>query len=280
MKKIIGPKGASSGEEKSADEYAEKPEEVLNEEEIKEIEELKKEAEFQVKEKIFKKPWEKEQFSMESWDPKTKLGRKVKDGKIKNIDEILDKDEKILESEIVDSLLTLKTDLISIGQAKGKFGGGKRRAWRQTQRKTQEGNVLKFSAMAVVGDENGHIGIGTGNSTETLPARNKSLRQAKLNIFKIKRGCSAFDCDCQDLHTVPFKITGKSGSVGIKLVPAPQGTGLVVANELKKVLKLAGIKDIYSRTSGKTKTAFNLVKACIDALKKTNKIQIKNETRN
>ena len=286
------------------DEYAENPKEFLNEEEIKDlnspsspeehkeksqikkIEEPKKEAEVQAKGKTFKKPWEKEQFSMESWDPKTKLGRKVKDGKIKSIDEILGKNEKILEPEIVDSLLNIKTDLISIGQSKGKFGGGKRRAWRQTQRKNQEGNVLKFSAMAVVGDENGHIGVGSGNSTETLPARNKSLSQAKLNIFKIKRGCSAFDCDCSELHTIPFKITGKSGSVEIKLIPAPQGTGLVVANELKKVLKLAGIKDVYSRTSGKTKTTFNLVKACINALKKTNdlkvtnKMQTENETRN
>ena len=55
------------------------------------------------------------------------------------------------------------------------------------------------------------------------------------------------------------------------LLPAPQGTGLVVGNELKKVLKLAGIKDIYSKTFGSKRTSFNLVNACIDALKKTNK---------
>ncbi|MBI2004139.1 30S ribosomal protein S5 [Candidatus Pacearchaeota archaeon] len=208
---------------------------------------------------------------MESWDPKTKLGKRVKDGKIKSIDEILDKGEKILEPEIVDSLLNLKTDLILIGQAKGKFGGGKRRAWKQTQRKTEEGNVLKFSAMSVVGDENGHIGVGKGNSVETLPARNKSKINAKLNIFKITRKCSAFDCECSEPHTIPFKVGGKSGSVEIKLIPAPQGTGLVVTNELKKVLMLAGIKDIYSKTSGQTRTTVNLIKACIDALKKTNR---------
>ena len=54
-------------------------------------------------------------------------------------------------------------------------------------------------------------------------------------------------------------------------MPAPKGTGLVVANELKKVLKFAGIKDIYSKTFGKKRTTFNIVKACIDALKKTGK---------
>ncbi len=207
---------------------------------------------------------------IEAWDPKTKLGKEVKDGKIKNIDDILDNDRKILEEEIVDSLLNLKSDLIAIGQSKGKFGGGKRRAWRQTQRKTKEGNIPTFSTMAVVGDEGGHIGIGTGKSKETLPARDKAIRKAKLNIIKIKRACAGFDCDCPELHTVPFKVTGKSGSIRITLIPASQGTGLVVANELKKILKFAGIKDIYSRTSGKKRTTFNLVKACFDALKKTN----------
>jgi small subunit ribosomal protein S5 len=61
--------------------------------------------------------------------------------------------------------------------------------------------------------------------------------------------------------------------VEIILIPAPQGTGLVVANELKKVLKLAGIKDVYSKTFGSVRTTTNLVGACIDALKKTNKIK-------
>ena len=261
------------------DEYAENPEKVLNEEDLKELKKItdsktipsgESTAASSLGEKTFRKPWEKEPFSMESWNPKTKLGKRVKDGKIKNIDEILDKNEKILESEIIDSLLNLKTDLILIGQAKGKFGGGKRRAWKQTQRKTEEGNVLKFSAMSVVGDENGHIGIGTGNSVETLPARDKSAINAKLNIFKITRKCAAFDCECSEPHTIPFKVSGKSGSVELKLIPAPQGTGLVVANELKKVLRLAGIKDIYSKSTGQTRTTANLVKSCIDALKKTN----------
>ena len=164
----------------------------------------------------------------------------------------------------------MKIDLISIGQSKGKFGGGKRRAWRQTQRKTKEGNVPTFSTMAVVGDENGHVGIGVGKSMETLPARDKAVRKAKLSIIKIKRSCSSFDCDCSEKHTVPFKVTGKESSTSVTLIPAPQGTGLVVANELKKVLKMAGIKDVYSRTTGTQRTSFNLVKACINALNKTN----------
>ncbi|MBU4308431.1 MAG: 30S ribosomal protein S5 [Nanoarchaeota archaeon] len=207
---------------------------------------------------------------VEAWDPKTKLGKDVKTGKIKDLDLILDGKMKILEPEIVDSLIHLKSDLLSIGQSKGKFGGGKRRAWRQTQRKTKEGNVPTFSTLAVVGDENGHVGIGSGKSMETLPARDKAIRKAKLNVIKVVRGDGSFDSVGGGNASIPFKVEGKSGSVKIILYPAAPGTGLVIANELKKILKLAGIFDIYSKTFGKKRTTFNLIKACVQALEKTN----------
>ncbi len=164
-----------------------------------------------------------------------------------------------------------------MGQSKGKFGGGKRRAWRQTQRKTREGNVPKFSAMALVGDGDGHIGMGVGEAKETLPSRDKAIRKAKLNIQKISRTCSAFDCSCTEKHTIPFKITGDCGGVKVVLIPAPQGTGLVIADELKKIFQLVGIKDVYSKTFGSTRTTFNLIKACLDALEKTKPKENKNE---
>ncbi len=204
---------------------------------------------------------------LENWKPKTNLGKLVKSKKIKDIDEVLK--YKILESEVVDSLLNLKSEILNIGQAKGKFGGGKRRIWRQTQKKTAEGNVPTFSCMSVVGNEDGYLGIGYGRAKETLPARSKSLRKAKLNIMKIKRGCGSFDCTCGEMHTVPFIVEGKSGSCRVKLMPAPQGTGLVIGDECKKILKMAGIKDVYSVTNGKIRTTINLAKACLDALQKT-----------
>ena len=210
-----------------------------------------------------------EEEALSSWAPKTRVGKLVKNKELTDIDQILDR-YRILEPEVVDSLLKLKDDLLLIGQSKGKFGGGKRRAWKQTQRKTKEGNIPKFSTLAVVGDENGHIGVSMGKAKETLPARDKAIRKAKLNIMKIGRGCASFDCACDEPHTIPYKVEGKSGSVRVTLIPAPQGTGLVVANELKKVLKLAGIKDVYSKTFGMARTTFNLVQAAMDALKKTN----------
>ena len=204
---------------------------------------------------------------LESWMPKTRLGKLVKAGKIKDIDEALK--YKILEPEIIDILLKLNSEILNIGQAKGKFGGGKRRAWRQTQKKTAEGNVPTFSCMCVVGNRDGYVGLGYGKAKETLPAREKALRKAKLNIMKIKRACASFDCVCEEAHTVPFIVKGKTGSCRVKLIPAAQGTGLVIGDECKKILKLAGIKDVYSVTNGKIRTTINLAKACIEALKKT-----------
>jgi len=204
---------------------------------------------------------------LEDWRPKTKLGKLVKSGKIKDIDEALE--YKILEPEIVDSLIKTNTEILNIGQAKGKFGGGKRRAWRQTQRKTKEGNVPTFSCMSVVGNGKGYIGLGYGRAKETLPARSKAIRKAKLNVMKIKRGCASFDCTCGEPHTVPFIVEGKVGSCKVKLIPAPQGTGLVAGDSLKKILKVAGIKDVYSVTKGKIRTTLNLAKACMHALGKT-----------
>jgi len=210
---------------------------------------------------------ETQRQQLENWKPKTELGKLVKEKKITKIEEILN--HKILEPEIADTLLNLNSELLNIGQSKGKFGGGKRRAWRQTQRKTAEGNVPTFSCMCVVGNNEGIVGIGYGKSKETLPARSKALRKAKLDIIKIKRGCGSFDCTCGEPHSVPFIVEGKCGSCRIKLIPAPQGTGLVIGDECKKILKLAGIKDVYSVSFGKIRTTINLAKACLYALKKT-----------
>lgn len=214
--------------------------------------------------------------TLNAWVPKTKLGLAVKAGKEKDLDKILENGKKILEPEIIDSLLSIETELILIGQAKGKFGGGKRRAWRQTQKKTKEGNVLSFSAMAIAGDKNGHIGVGFGKARETLPAREKASRKAKLSLSKINLGFESPEAepDGATPHTIPFKVVGKCGSVVITLMPAPRGTGLVAGDECKKILKLAGVKDIYTKTRGKTKTTFNLARACVFALKKTRELEL------
>lgn len=203
------------------------------------------------------------------WIPKTQVGKLVKAGKIKDVQELFDKGIKIKEGGIVDHLMPdLESDLILIGSGKGKFGRGQRRAFRQTQKKTEDGYRITFMAMAVVGNKNGIIGIGTGKSGETVPSRDKALRNAKKNLIRIKIGCGSWECGCGGNHSIPFAVEGKCGSVKIKLIPAPKGVGLCIHDECQKILQLAGINDVWSKTKGSTSTTLNLIYALIDALKK------------
>ncbi len=211
---------------------------------------------------------EVKRVSLDAWKPKTELGRKVKAGQITSIDEILNSGQRIMEQEIVDALMNdLSSDLLMIGQSKGKFGGGQRRAFKQTQKKTAEGNKPSFATMVVIGNRNGYIGIGYGKSKETVLSRGKATRNAKLNIIKIRRGCGSWQCGCRTPHTIPFNVSGKCGSVVIQLKPAPKGSGLRVAGECRKILALAGINDVWSKTFGQTGTTINLASACFAALK-------------
>jgi len=211
---------------------------------------------------------------LSNWKPKTALGLKVKERQLINIDDILGDSLRILEPEIVDALLATENDLLMIGQSKGKFGGGARRIFRQTQKKTMEGNKPKFSAMAIIGDKNGHVGVGIGCAKETVPAREKAVRKAKLNIFRIRRGCGSWQCGCGKPHSIPFAVTGKCGSVEIKFMPAPKGKGLCSAPDIAKILALAGIKDVWAKTRGQTRNRVNFVYACEDALRKLIKTKV------
>ncbi len=242
--------------------------EVKEEKEVKETDEARKKRTAQ------ERAVHDREESLATWKPKTEIGQLVKDGKITNIEEVFKSGKKILESQLVDMLIpNLQMDLLTIGQAKGKFGGGKRRFWRQTQRKTAQANVPSFSCLVVVGDGAGHVGIGLGKASETLPAKEKAIRQAKLNLISVKRGCGSFDCSCSDLHSIPYLTEGKTGSAIVKLMPASKGTGLVIDAECKKIMKAAGIKDVYSRTFGQTRTKINLAEACFGALKNLSRMK-------
>ncbi len=222
----------------------------------------------------------KEQQALASWKPKTELGRFVKSGELKDISVVLDSGKKILEQEIVDTLLPgMESDLLMIGQSKGKFGGGQRRAFKQTQKKQKEGARISFSTMAVIGNKNGYVGVGIGKARETIPAREKAFRNAKLNLMKIRRGCGDWKCGCGNPHSIPFAVSGKCSSAVIELMPAPKGTGLCVEKECKKVLALAGVKDIWSKTRGQTGVKKNLVTACMMALQNVMEMKVSDEFR-
>lgn len=231
-----------------------------------------------VPEEIEKIPVEKFSESIQEWKPITELGRLVKSREITDIEEIFNKSYKIMEPEIVDILLPdLEEDLMLIGQAKGKFGGGKRRIFRQTQKKTKEGNKMKFTTCAVVGNKNGFVGIGVGKSKETVPARDKARRRARINLIRIRRGSGSWESDAREANSIPFAVTGKCGSIRLTLMPAPKGKGLCVEKECAKILRLAGIKDIWSKVEGHTTTKQNMIFALFDALHKLSEVKIKPE---
>jgi small subunit ribosomal protein S5 len=210
------------------------------------------------------------------WIPKTILGQKVKAKEITSIDAILDSGNRIFEAEIVEHLLPEgKTELLFIGQAKGKFGGGQKRVFKQTQKKTPEGNKPSFASYAIYGNGNGYVGAGYGKSKDTVPSREKAFRKSKLNVFKIRRGCGSWECGCKTPHSIPFAVEGKSGSVIIRLIPAPKGKGLIVEEECQKILRMAGITDVWSKTFGQTKQKQNLIKACLKALKQLSEMKVR-----
>lgn len=172
------------------------------------------------------------------WVPKTQLGRDVLAEKYSSLNEILVSGKKIMESEITDFIdSSFSTEFINVGQAKGKFGGGKRKISKATQKITREGSKMSFAMLTVSGNKEGIVGLGFGKSRETVPSREKSVKRAKENLIIIRRGCGDWGCFCGAAHSIPFSVNGKSGSCKVKFIPAPKGTGLVVEAELKKMLQ-------------------------------------------
>ncbi len=217
---------------------------------------------------------------MAEWVPKTELGRKVLNGEITSLEEIFVKGYKIMEPEIVDILLpNLKTEVFLIGGTSGKGGGIKRVPVRRTTRVHKSGKRFKISMMVAVGNEDGWVGIGRGEGPlgKQREVYEKALNEAKKNIIPVARGCGSWECRCGTPHSIPFTVEGKSGSVRVKLMPAPKGLNLCAPDEVKKLLRLAGIKDVWIKSRGDTRTRINFITAVFNALKELSKYRINNE---
>jgi small subunit ribosomal protein S5 len=218
--------------------------------------------------------------ALEAWQPKTELGKRIKSKDVTDVDYIFDNGLKVVEAPVFDFLIpNLETDMLMIGQSKGKFGGGARRTFKQTQKKTKEGNKPSFTTYAVVGNKAGYVGMGSGKAKETVPAREKAVRNAKLNMIRVRRGNGSWQSTTSQQNSVPFRVSGKCGSIRLTLIPAPVGTGLIVEKECAKLLRLAGITDVWSRMDGCTATKINVVKACFDALQKLGDVKMSDKQR-
>lgn len=198
-------------------------------------------------------------YNKEEWEPKTKLGHMVKEGTITDIDEIFEKGLPIMELEIVDTLLPdLEEEVMDVNLV---------------QRMHKSGRKVNFRVIVAVGNKDGYVGLGQGKAKEVGPAIRKAVDDAKFNIIKVRRGCGDWGCVCGKQHTVPFKVTGKSGSVRVTLIPAPGGVGLSIGDVGKTLMKLGGIDDVWSQTMGQTQTTVNFAFAVFDALKQLTKVK-------
>ncbi|MBS3057507.1 MAG: 30S ribosomal protein S5 [Candidatus Diapherotrites archaeon] len=211
-------------------------------------------------ERLLKQNEDELQKKLAAWAPKTELGRMVQRSEVTEIGQIFENNYKILEPEIIDFMLPNLEETIVEST--------------KTTRVRRSGRQFSFRTAVLVGDRNGLIGLGIGTDRERLPAMQKATENAKMNLMRINRGCGSWECRCSMQHSVPYKIEGRCASVRIVLMPAPKGTGLVVGEETKEVLKLAGITDVWSRTKGSTATKLNFVKATINALANISKVHV------
>jgi len=174
--------------------------------------------------------------------------------KIKTLEQIYLYSLPIKEAEIIDFFLgpSLKDEVLKI---------------MPVQKQTRAGQRTRFKAFVAIGDFDGHVGLGVKCSKEVATAIRGAIIQAKLSIIPVRRGY--WGNKIGKPHTVPCKVTGKCGSVTVRLIPAPRGTSIVAAGVSKKLLQMAGIDDCYTSACGTTATAGNFAMATYLAIAQT-----------
>ena len=191
----------------------------------------------------------------QEWIPRTKLGQLVANNKITTMKEIYENGYRIQEAGIIKKLLPgIKTEVIDVGIV---------------QKQTTNGEYTRFKALVAAGDENGWLGIGQGKSKQMRIAIEKATNQAYLSVSPVKLGCGSWECRCDKQHSVPFKVRGRGGSVTVEIIPGPRSLGLVAGGNIRNLLKLAGLKDAWTKSSGSTNTMTSTSRAVLNCLRQT-----------
>ncbi|MCH2267780.1 30S ribosomal protein S5 [Candidatus Thalassarchaeum betae] len=199
------------------------------------------------------------------WQPRTRLGRMVRNGQVYTYEQAIDTGLPIREVEIVDALLPeLTDDVLSVNMI---------------QRMTDSGRRVRFNVLCVVGNGDGYVGLSVCKGKEVASTIRKAIDRAKLNLIPVMRGNGSWESSEGPGNSVPFKVTGRSGSTRVTLMPSPAGKGLVIGDYGRRVLNLAGITDVWSRTAGQTRTTINFARATFNALIELNLTRITDEDR-
>lgn len=143
-------------------------------------------------------------------------------------------------SKIDPAGLALNDKLVDINRVAKVMKGGKR---------------LRFSALAVTGDGNGHVGIGLGKANEVPVAITKANATARKNLIKVQLAGT----------TIPYEVRAKFGAAEVLLKPAAAGTGIIAGGSIRAVLEAAGIKDILTKSLGSA-NRINVAQAALLAL--------------
>ncbi len=145
-----------------------------------------------------------------------------------------------MQKRIDASTLELKEKLVAVNRVAKVVKGGRN---------------FRFSALMVVGDENGHVGVGTGKAAEIPEAVRKAVEDAKRHLVEIPVVGT----------TIPHAVEGKFGKGHVRMIPAEEGTGVIAGGPARAVLEMVGIKDIRTKSYGSNNPA-NCVKATIEGL--------------
>ena len=127
---------------------------------------------------------------------------------------------------------------------------------RRVTKVVKGGRNFRFAALVVVGDENGHVGIGTGKAMEVPDAIKKAAEDAKKNLIRVPIVGT----------TIPHEVIGHFGAGRILIMPAQEGTGVIAGGAARDLLELAGLKDVRAKCLG-TRNPRNMVNATIEGLK-------------